>query len=150
MNKLASRLILILLLIPAGILNAGSTELAPLVVEDAWLREALPNAQVLVGYMSVENMSRKGMIINSLKSNDFAAIMIHDTNMQDGMTRMREKDNLKIEGRMRIELMPGGIHLMFMSPKRELKEGDKVEVEMRFDNGTNVPVTFVVKRGTAN
>ncbi len=146
MNKLATRLILILLLIPAGILNAGSS----VVVEDAWLRQAPPDAQVLAGYMSVENMSKKGMIISSLKSNDFAAIVIHDTNMQDGMARMREKGNLEIEGRMRVELMPGGIHLMFMSPKRQLKAGDRVEVEMRFDNGTIVPVTFVVKRGTAN
>ena len=48
---------------------------------------------------------------------------------------MRRIDRLPIAAQSTVQMGPGRIHLMVINLKRELKEGDLLELNLRFDNG---------------
>ena len=63
-----------------------------------------------------------------MKSNAFDQIEIHSSFIEDGISTMRKIDSLGIPENSKVKLDPGGYHLMFMSPKKEIKEGNLVEL----------------------
>ena len=63
-----------------------------------------------------------------MKSNAFDQIEIHSSFIEDGISSMRKIDSLKIPENSEVKLDPGGYHLMMMRPKKEIKEGNLVEL----------------------
>tara|TARA_Y100000996_G_scaffold86030_1_gene59891 strand:- start:1187 stop:1453 length:267 start_codon:yes stop_codon:yes gene_type:complete len=63
-----------------------------------------------------------------MKSNAFDQIEIHSSFIEDGISSMRKIDSLRIPENSEVKLDPGGYHLMMMSPKKEIKEGNLVEL----------------------
>jgi len=41
---------------------------------------------------------------------------------------------------------PGGYHLMLMSPKRTLRAGDRVDINLEFRSGLRLLVSFEVRK----
>ncbi len=63
-----------------------------------------------------------------MKSNAFDQIEIHSSFIEDGISSMRKIDSLRIPENSEVKLDPGGYHLMMMNPKKEIKEGNLVEL----------------------
>ena len=97
-------------------------------VEDAWVREAPPNASVMAGYVTITNNSKQDHILTFAKSKQFSAVEIHSTIVEDGVAKMRRQDDLPVPAGGSLELKPGSYHLMLMSPKTAFKANDEVTV----------------------
>ena len=57
---------------------------------------------------------------------------------------MRPVDEVEIGPGERIELRPGGMHLMLMQPARRVMLGDLVVIELVDADGVPMPATFKV------
>ena len=68
-----------------------------------------------------------------MKSNAFDQIEIHSSLIEDGISTMRKMDSLKIPENSEVKLDPGGYHLMLMSPLKEIKEGNLVEMIIYYE-----------------
>ena len=68
-----------------------------------------------------------------MKSNAFDQIEIHSSFIEDGISTMRKMDSLKIHENSEVKLDPGGYHLMLMSPIKEIKEGNLVEMIIYYE-----------------
>ena len=68
-----------------------------------------------------------------MKSNAFDQIEIHSSFIEDGISTMRKMDSLKIPENSEVKLDPGGYHLMLMSPIKEIKEGNLVEIIIYYE-----------------
>ncbi len=68
-----------------------------------------------------------------MKSNAFDQIEIHSSFIEDGISTMRKMDSLKISENSEVKLDPGGYHLMLMSPIKEIKEGNLVEMIIYYE-----------------
>ena len=68
-----------------------------------------------------------------MKSNAFDQIEIHSSIIEDGISTMRKMDSLKIPENSEVKLDPGGYHLMLMSPIKEIKEGNLVEMIIYYE-----------------
>ena len=68
-----------------------------------------------------------------MKSNAFDQIEIHSSLIKDGISTMRKMDSLKIPENSEVKLDPGGYHLMLMSPIKEIKEGNLVEMIIYYE-----------------
>lgn len=66
--------------------------------------------------------------------------------MTDGKAMMIRQQAIPIEANTMINLKPGSYHLMLMNPLRSLKAGEKVELQLHFDNGATVEVQAMVRR----
>lgn len=117
-------------------------------VENAWIPEAPPVADVLAAYLVIENHSDKAVTITSVSSPAFGMVMMHKTINENGMTRMIHQDHLTIAAKSKLTFERGGLHLMLMSPKHPLKVGDKVELTLHTADKQQIHFTAIVKPAT--
>ena len=68
-----------------------------------------------------------------MKSNAFDQIEIHSSFIEDGISTMRKIDNLRISENSEMKLEPDSYHLMLMSPIKEIKEGNLVEMIIYYE-----------------
>ena len=131
------------LLMLASVFTFADSEI---VVRDAWVREAPPNASVLAAYLTLENQGSKADKLVAVLSPDFAKIEIHATEIRDGVARMIALDALPIPPHAVVTLAPGGQHLMLHHPRRALTAGAHVKMELQFSSGTRLTVITPVRR----
>lgn len=115
-------------------------------ISNAWIREAPPGSSVLAGYLSIENAGTAAVTISGISSDDFSAIEIHRTVIENGMARMLSIGQLDIPAGGSFVLEPGGYHLMLFNPGRALTTGDSVELLLHVKNGPCLPVNAPVLR----
>jgi len=114
-------------------------------VESAWVRAAPPSAMMLAGYMTVRNDGKTPVVFKSAQSDVFGMVELHRTTIVNGVSTMRAagEQSIPAGGALRIE--QGGLHLMLMQPRRELKVGDRVRFQLHFADGTALDVVAPVR-----
>jgi copper(I)-binding protein len=126
---------------------------SPLVVTEPWIREAPPGAGVLAAYMVISNRGTDKAVISAIASPDFERIEVHRTLVENGVARMVPVESLQIAAAEQVALEPGGMHLMLYRPKRPLREGDSVTLELQQSDEAcirvNVPVVKMNADDTA-
>ena len=135
-GKLRRFIVLVLLL---ASIEAFAEEHSIAVIEP-WIRAAPPGAMVNAGYMTLRNTGQSDIIIDKVTSPEFAMIEMHRTVVQNGLARMLPQDRLVVPAGGELKLRPGGLHLMMMQPKRELREGDAVKLTLH-SKGAHIIVT---------
>ena len=121
----------------------------PIEVRDAWVREAPPGTEVNAGYLIIKNTSSQVQKLQSVSSQQFQMIMVHESIMEGGVAKMRSADHLEIPAGKEVALEPGGYHLMLMQPVSRPVAGALIEVTLRFASGLEIPVMMQVKKDTA-
>lgn len=121
-----------LLIIFSCILLTCCTQEEPnlITIQDAWIREAPPNASAMAGYLTINNLTAQDRTLTFAKSKQFNAVEFHRTIIKDGVAKMRRYEELTIPAGKSLEFKPGDFHLMMMGPKAELKANDKVTVTL--------------------
>lgn len=114
-------------------------------IDDAWVAEAPPVAPVMGGYMKINNETDKLISITSVSCPDFEKVEIHEMSMSGGMMKMREIEKLDVPANGKVELKPGGYHLMLIKPKQPFKKGDTLSVTLHTANGQSQAVKMEVK-----
>jgi len=116
------------------------------VLEDGWVRAAPPGATALAGYGTLRNACGEPFVVKDVRAADFAMAMVHQTVVENGVSRMRMARALVVPARGSLAFAPGGNHMMLMHPRRAIREGDRVRVEIVLKDGRRVPATLVVRR----
>ena len=115
-------------------------------VSHAWVKEGPPSAEVLAGYMDLQNQSPQAQTLLMARSTDFKSVMVHQTVNKGGMAHMNHTPRIEIKPGSTLQLTPGGYHLMLMNPKKPLRQGDQVEVLLEFQGGLVLPVKLKVSK----
>ena len=119
-------------------------------IDDAWVAEAPPVAPVMGGYMKIENETDKPISITRASCPDFEIVEIHEMSMSGGMMKMREIEKLVVPANGKVELKPGGYHLMLIKPKKPFKKGDTLMVTLHTADGQSQAVKMEVKERKAS
>ena len=99
-------------------------------INEAWIREAPPNASAMAGYLTITNTTKQDRILTFAKSKQFNAVEIHRTIIKDGVAKMRRQDEITILAGSSLEFRPGDFHLMLMRPKQNFKTDDEITVTL--------------------
>ena len=134
----------VVILFPKVVTSADSG----IVIRDTWIREAPPNSTALAGYMILENQSDKSQSLTSASATEFGMVMIHRTEHKGGMAHMTHQKQVTIPANGKVVFAPGGYHLMLMEPKRSLREGDEVTVNLIFADKSKYNVIFKVRKSS--
>ena len=113
-------------------------------VEAAWVRAAPPGATMLAGYMILRNEGNAPVIFKSAQSELFDSIELHKSVIVNGVSTMRPVGDQAIPAGGTLRIVPGGLHLMLMAPKRQLNVGDQVRFRLHFTDGTALTVNAMV------
>lgn len=120
----------ILILFIALLSSCTQEQKDSITIQNAWVREAPPNASAMAGYLTITNSTQQDRILTFAKSKQFNAVEMHRTVIKDGVAKMRRHEEILIPAGESLQFKPGDFHLMLMSPKSELKENDEVTVTL--------------------
>ena len=121
-----------------------------LVIEDAWIAEAPPVSKVMVAYMRLKNTGTETIEIIHAESDLYSSIEFHETIHENGLARMIRHDTLHIPANNRLELKPGGPHIMLFNPTKRLTAGNRVNIKLTTKNNKIKTVTVPVKKAHYN
>ena len=119
---------------------------AGIVVTQAWSRATPGGAKVAGGYLIIEN---RGQMTDRLLSGSTEAakkVEIHEMAVIDGVMTMRPvQEGLAIGAGQTVKFVPGGLHLMLVGLTAPLKQGDLIQLSLKFENAGEIVVPFEVK-----
>ena len=118
---------------------------AELVVEDAWVRAALPVQKTTALYMRIKNNGEKDIYLTGVSSEIAGSAMFHRTFESNGMAAMHHVDRVKVASGQQVQFKPGGLHVMLMRLKSGLKVGDEVAVKLQLSDGREIQIKAKVK-----
>jgi copper(I)-binding protein len=73
-------------------------------------------------------------------------VQLHTMSMEGGVMRMRQVEGgIAVPAKGKLEMKPGGYHLMFMGLKRPLRKGERFPVTLKFQNAGSLKVQFAVQ-----
>jgi copper(I)-binding protein len=119
------------------VLGACAADEAPLVATDVEIRAPLPGMKMSAGYLTLRNNSDGDITITKVTSPQFGAVEMHETRVEDEVSRMVALDAITVPAGSSVAFEPGGKHLMLMRPSDEL---DAVTLE--FYAGPDVVLTL--------
>lgn len=79
-------------------------------------------------YGELRNNSQNVITLTTYDSTAFADVSLHQSIMENGVSRMREQKAVQIESGETLLLQPGGLHLMLMKPIAEVQVGHEIEI----------------------
>ncbi len=145
MKRLA---IIDVVLMLAGVLAAcggtGGATGSSITVSDAWVRNPPIADQPSAAYLVIQNNGAADKLLSA--TSDIAqTIELHESMESEGMMQMSPVPNIPIPANGKVELKPGGLHMMLINLTRSLKTGDKVQLTLNFEKAGKIPVTAEVK-----
>ena len=93
-----------------------------------WVRSLPPGSGMTAAYGELWNQSTEIIHLSAFDSNSFASVSMHQSIMQEGVSRMQEQSEVQIAAGEVLQLKPGGMHLMLMRANREVRAGDEIEI----------------------
>ncbi|WP_337844081.1 copper chaperone PCu(A)C [Thermus sp.] len=118
-------------------------------VQPGWVRLVPPVLQDTAAYLTLLNRGDKPLRLLGGETPVARRVSLHrdQREQRDGhvVMGMRPLPYLDIPPKGRVELKPGGYHLMLEGLKRLLKAGEKVELTLVFQGGLKVKVLLPVE-----
>lgn len=145
--KSTSRLFLpaltaVALTIAAAISLARGAEVraGDIAVVAAWARATPPGASTGAAYLTIENRGAVDDRLLSAATPAARAVMPHETVEAGGIARMRPIETPAIPAGGRLEMTPGGMHLMLMDIAHPLREGENIPLTLVFERAGSLIV----------
>ena len=102
--------------------------------------------------MQLSNQGKDVAIVDA-RSSVSDNVELHTHINDNGVMRMRKIPKIDLPQGQKVMLKPGGLHVMFIDLKRDLKVGDNIDVTLVFDDGSEkalqVPVHKVMMQHKA-
>ncbi|MDV3469246.1 copper chaperone PCu(A)C [Stenotrophomonas sp. C3(2023)] len=136
----------VLLMLCAG--SASAVQVDCVKVSDGWARLPPGAASMTAGYMTLRNECPDAVRIVGARSAQFADVSVHETTLNDGVSRMQHVHEVPLARGASVEFKPGGLHLMLMQPVAPLQPAQQLQVTLQLHDGGEVRVPLAV-RGSA-
>lgn len=120
---------------------AGAAE--PVTVKDAWVRMPAPGQTVAGAYMTLSARSKSALV--SVASPVAARGELHSMTMESGVMKMRGVERIDVAAGRTVTLEPGGLHVMLVDLKRQLKPGEKVPLTLTVQRADSSLAAFTVQ-----
>lgn len=133
------------LLLPAMILLAscGQQGAAEIELVGAWARPTVGQTPAAV-YVTIDNKGGTDDRLIGAATDRAAMAMVHQNEVVNGVARMRMAGEINIPAGDRIEMVPGGTHIMLQGLRAPLKTGDRFDLVLRFRQSGDKTVRVAV------
>lgn len=114
-------------------------------IENAWIPQPPPGAEVAAAYFTVENTGSESAVLVGVDCPLAAAAMLHQTSVVAGESRMRPVERLTIPPGRSVTLRPGSLHVMLHELSSPLAVGQRVPLVLHFAGGAELHVEAKVR-----
>lgn len=123
----------------AGLL-IGASAFAQVDVKGAWVRGTVQGQKASGAYLEIT--SKDSATLVGAASPVAGTVEIHEMRMEGDVMRMRAVPRIALPAGKKVELKPGGYHVMLVDLKQPLAKGDKVPLTLRVE-GADKKVTSI-------
>jgi copper(I)-binding protein len=96
-------------------------------------------------YLTLDNAGPQADALVSASSEVARTTELHEVKQDGGVMKMRPVEKIPVPAGGKVDLKPGGYHVMLIGLTRDLKPGDTVPVTLRFERGGEMRVEAAVK-----
>jgi periplasmic copper chaperone A len=125
-----------------GLVVLSATAVAQVKIDQAWARPTVPGQSGGGGFMTLQSPVADKLLSGSTPVAE--RFELHTMAMEGDVMKMREVKAIDLPAGQKVELKPGGLHVMFIGIKEPLKLGSKVPVTLKFEKAGEVKVEFEV------
>lgn len=119
-----------------------------LTIEQPVARATPPGAKTGLVFFSIDNASNASERLLRASTPVAAGVVLHQMAQSGGMMTMRAVPSLEIGPGMKLELGPGGYHLMLIDLKQPLRAGERFPLTLTFQRiGTVTTMVTVEELG---
>lgn len=133
----------------AGGVAADEYRLQSLRIVHPFARATPPGAKSGGAYLTIENSGATVATLVSATSPIAGDVQLHQMAMDGGVMTMRAVRALEVPPGGKLELKPGGYHIMLLDLKQPLKVGDKLPLRLTFENLGTIDIPVVVEAMSA-
>jgi copper(I)-binding protein len=112
---------------------------------DGWVKLPAPGEVQAMAFVAIENPTMYEIYVTSATSEAAAKVELRDAG-QSGDARQKAVEFISAPAYGRVDMTPGGVHLLLLDLKRPLKEGDKVTLTLATDNAGSLEVAAIVRK----
>lgn len=153
----------VILVVMAAACGSGGTSRATIEVQNPWARAATamgagghtgmatPAAEMegmgsnSAAYMILKNNSSTADRLIGAESDVAEAVELHISEMKGEVMTMRQIEYVEVPANGNAELKPGGMHIMLIGLKQDLKPGDKINLTLVFEKAGRINVEAEVR-----
>jgi periplasmic copper chaperone A len=114
-------------------------------ISHAFVRATPPGAKVAGAFMSIENQGKEPDRLVSASSPVAGLVEIHEMAMDGGLMKMRAVKGIDLKPGAKVELQPGGYHVMLEDLKQPLKQGEHIPLRLTFEKAGTVEIKVKVE-----
>jgi len=134
-------LVCLVMLAALAACSGGST----LGISDVWARPGNTGGNSAI-YLIVDNPTGQADSLLMASSAVADTVELHSSSMgADGMMMMEHQENIPVPAGEKIEFKPGGLHVMLIGLKNDLKAGDTFQVTLKFEKSGEKTLDVTVK-----
>ncbi|HEY2629076.1 MAG TPA: copper chaperone PCu(A)C, partial [Usitatibacter sp.] len=105
---------------------------AAVTATDAWVRGTVPAQKTTGAFVTLQSTEDARLIAVTTPAAKIAEI--HESTQSQGMMRMHAVDEVPLPAGKRVELKPGGFHVMLVDLAKPLVEGDSVPLTLTIED----------------
>lgn len=129
----------------AALFLSACTAQKGITVSEAWMRPTAAGENGAV-YFVLQNDSREQDELIDVSSKLADSVEMHESSIVAGtdVMQMRQVSSVALDGSAEVAFVPGGLHVMLVRVKNELKPGNIVEITLHFRNHADILVNVSV------
>ena len=146
-SKFVNRSLVFVLAILFLLSSCAAPETNGVEVRDAWMR---PVAQRGIGAVYFVIRSSEEDELVKVSSGVAEAVEMHESKMNGNVMEMHQLESVPLGAGEQVQFQPGGLHIMLIGVKEDLKIGDEIEIILHFKNSPDINVTVPVTDSPAS
>jgi hypothetical protein len=136
----------LLLLATAPVAEAQSAKVGDLAIDGVWTRATPPGAPTAAAYLTITNAGTTADRLVGVATAAATKGEVHEMAVANGIMTMRAvAGGLAIEPGAKVELKPGGLHLMLVGLKQPLRQGNTIALTLTFEKAGSVTLDAAVQ-----
>lgn len=112
-------------------------------VRESWMRPAAQGENGAI-YFVIHNQGSSADRLTGVSSDIAESVEMHESEMSGDVMQMQPVDSVPLEASAEVRFEPGGLHVMLVNLKKDLKVGDEVEMTLHFANFEDISVKVPV------
>lgn len=104
---------------------------AQVTVKQAWVRATVPQQTATGAFLQLSSQQDARLV--QVSSPAAAVVELHEMKMEGSTMQMRAVAGVDLPAGKTVEFKPGGMHVMLMGLKSQVKAGDKVPLTLVFE-----------------
>jgi copper(I)-binding protein len=139
-------LVLVLLILAGGVVTvltmAGSSDLS---VRDIWARAGAAGENSAI-YFVIDNGLHEDDALLDVRCDAAEAAQLHLSKVDaNGVMAMEHQERIPVPAGQKVEFKPGGLHVMLVGLKQDLKAGQKIHFTLVFEKAGEMALEAAVR-----